>query len=108
MHVNTPSFEDAVTHGLAQWLTFVKHDHITRDLVVELTHDPGSLATQRIIRFADVTTVEDCWIDRDDGCMETLMGAHENETGSDFRYTLVTDQREITFKTGKRGMIYDI
>ena len=75
---------------------------------MEMTHDPECSATQRIVRFADVPAVADSWIDRDDNCMESLIGAHERETTSGIRYSLVTDQREITFEAGKRAVIYDV
>jgi hypothetical protein len=106
--VNTPSFEDAVTQGRAQWLTLVKHDPIAKEFVVELTHDPERSVTQRIVRFAGVPSVEDSWIDRDDNCVETLIGAHEDQTSSGIRYVLVTDQREITFEAREKATIYDV
>jgi hypothetical protein len=47
-------------------------------------------------------------MDREDHCIEGLIGTHECETSSGIRYTLVTDQREITLDTAKRAQIYDV
>jgi hypothetical protein len=103
--MTTPTFEDEVTRGQAQWLTSVKYDPGTREFIVGLTHDPESAATQRVVYFAEVQSVSDSWIDRDFGCMEGLLGVHEKETNSGIRYTLVTDQREIALVAGKRARI---
>ena len=106
--MNTPRFEDAATQGCAQWLTLVNYDASTKEYVVELTHDPQHSVTQRVIRFAGVPSIEESWIDRDDDCMETLIAAHEDETGIGVRYVIVTDQREITFDAVNKATIYDI
>lgn len=97
-----------MTQGWAQWLTLVKHDPTSKEFVVELTHDPEPSVTQRVVRFAGVASVENCWIHHEDDCMETLIGAHEEETSSGMRYVLVTDQREITFDASKKAAIYDV
>ena len=106
--MSTPTFEDDATRGQAQWLTSVKYDPAARELVVGLTHDPERSETQRVLHVAEVSSVADLWIDRDDNCMETLIGAYEQKTNSCIRYTLVTDQREIVFEAGKSASIHDI
>jgi hypothetical protein len=108
VQVNTPTFEDTVTQNRAQWLTLVRHDPIAKEFVVELTDDPERSVTQRIVRFAGVPSVEDSWVDRDDDCIETLIGAHEDEISSGIRYVLVTDQREITVVAGMKATIYNV
>jgi len=106
--MTTPTFEDEVTRGQAQWLTSVKYDPAAREFIVGLTHDPESAATQLVVYFAEVTLVTDSWVDRDDNCIESLIGAHEEETSSGIRYTLVTQQREITFEAGQRARVSDV
>ncbi|MGV3532400.1 MAG: hypothetical protein ACO1QR_08520 [Chthoniobacteraceae bacterium] len=102
-----PVFEDAVTRGLAQYLTRVSHDLGAREFIVELTHDPDS-ETQRIVRFAGVSALDEFWNDREDHCMEGLLAAYEEENASGFRYLLVTDQREIALATEQLAVIYDV
>lgn len=79
----------------------------TQKLVVGLTRDPESSKTQRILEFHQVRSIRDYWIDRDDECMEGLLGAHETESGSDIRYVLATDQREVEVFAGTQGLVYD-
>lgn len=104
----TPTLEDELTRGQAQWLTLVKFDPGAREFTVGLTHDPESTATQRVAYFVEVQSVTDAWIDRDGSSMEGLLGAHEQKTSSGIRYTLVTDQREITFEAGQRARVADV
>lgn len=106
--MHAPSFEDEVTRGQAQWLTSAKYDPSAKEFVVGLTHDPERSEIQRVLHFSEVQVVRDFWTDREDNCMEGLIGAHEQRTNSGLRYTLVTDQREITFEAGKRVRIYDV
>src|SRR5690348_13011571 len=103
----TPDFESEVTQGKAQWLISARRDTTANEFVVELTHDPESPKVQRVIRFGDVRSVSDFWTDRDDGCQEGLLGAHERGAEPGFRYTLVTDQREIRIHTVRKAQVFD-
>jgi hypothetical protein len=106
--MNTPTFEDKVTQRQAQWFTYVKYDAAKRELIIGMTHDPERAETQRVLHFADVQSVTDTWHDRDDDCMETLIGADEQAARSGWRYMLVTEQREIVLEAGKSARIYDV
>lgn len=89
------SFEDRITLGLAQWITLFKTEDAVESLRIGLTHNPEDSATERSIYFTAVTKVVSEWYDRDDGCMETIIGAHEGIDAEQLRYTLHTDQREL-------------
>ncbi len=93
--------------GQARWITSFAHDATTQSLVVGLTSDPETYETDRVLEFREVRSVCDHWIDRDDECMESLLGAHETQRGSDFRYVLMTEQREIEILAGTKGLIHD-
>jgi hypothetical protein len=106
--MNLGNFEDAVTAGKAHWITSFTYDAVAGRLVVGLTHDPECSQTERVLEFDEVANISHRWTDRDDECMEGLLGAHEEESGPIIRYTLVTDQREIEVRATTRGSIYDV
>lgn len=89
------SFEDRVTLGLAQWITFVEINESAESLRIGLTHNPEDSATEKSIYFTGVTRVVSNWVDRDDGCLESIIGAHEECEGDQLRYTIHTEQREL-------------
>lgn len=97
-----------LTQGKALWITSVSHDAAARTLVVGFTQDPERSESRRVASFFGVEQVESQWQDRDDGCMETLIGAHETCSGGSFCYALVTDQREIEFAAGEGAAVYDV
>lgn len=89
------SFEDRVTLGLAQWITLVETDDTAESLRIDLTHNPEDPATERSIYFTGVTKVVSEWEDRDDRCMESIIGAHEDVEGDQLRYMFHTEQRGL-------------
>ena len=100
--LTAPALEDVITRGQARWLTSVKYELAAKELVAGLTHNPElSSDTQRVVRFSGVHPFADPWHDRDDNSMEALLGASAHATSSGIRYTLQTDQREITFDAAK-------
>ena len=107
MSAPSQDFEQVLTRGLAQWITTFSHDQASRSLVVGFTHDPEHSKTERVARFAGVDKLVHRWQDRDDQCMETLIGAHETSTAGGSTYLLVTDQREIEFTAAVQANLYD-
>jgi hypothetical protein len=101
-------FEQVLTRGMAQWITAFSHDQASRSLVGGLTHDPEHSKTERVARFAGVDNLVHGWQDRDDQCMETLIGAHETSTADGFAYLLNTDQREIEFTAPVQVKVYEV
>ena len=97
-----------LTQGKALWVTSVLHDAVARILVVGFTHDPEGSEAGRVARFSGVEQVESRWQDKGDGCMETLIGAHETSSGGSFRYVLATDQREIELAATEKASVYDV
>lgn len=89
------SFEDRITLGLAQWITLVETDEAAQSLRIGLTHNPEDSATERSLYFTAVTKVVSEWHDPEEGCMETIIGAHEDKYGQQLQYLLHTDQREL-------------
>ncbi len=90
------TFEAGVTLGRAQWITSIEADEAMKRLWIGLTHHPESHATERRIEFHGVTKVVSEWSERDDGCMESILGANEDHDGQQLRYMLVTEQRALT------------
>jgi hypothetical protein len=101
-------FEQLLTQGKTQWITSLSHDAAARRVAVGFTHHPEQPETERIARFSGVERVEARWQDREEGCMETLIGAHETSGGGFFRYLLVTDQREIEFAAAEKAKVYEV
>ncbi|MHA3774479.1 hypothetical protein ACXR0O_23455 [Verrucomicrobiota bacterium sgz303538] len=102
-------FEASVTAGRAQWICSFKYNEAERKLAIGLFYDPDhqSEAT-RILEFESVVEVKDRWTDRDDQCIEGILGAHEELSGMNRRYTFVTDQREIEIETTREPRVYDL
>lgn len=100
-------YESAVTTGKAHWFTYFAHDPAGQKLVVGLTRDPETSETDRVLEFCKVKSIHEDWIDHDEQSIEGLLGASEEKCGPDFRYLLVTDQREIEIVAGTQGSIYD-
>lgn len=89
------NFEDRITRGLAQWITFVEVDEAAETVRIGLTHNPEIGATEKLITFAEVTKVDSDWFERDDDCMESVIGAHEDQIGEQMRYMFHSEQREL-------------
>ncbi len=73
-------------------------DRAERDsgtLCICLTHHPDSPEPERCITLTGVTSVKSDWFDRDDECMESLIGIHEHQDANRFRYMFHTEQREL-------------
>ena len=102
------SFEQALTHGQAQWITSAVHDPAASRLVVSLTHDVAQLKARRVIEFGGIQAIEHRWTHREDNCAEGLLGAEEDAHDGRYRYLLVTDQREIEFIANYRASIKDV
>lgn len=101
-------FEKLLNQGKAQWITTLSHDAAARKVAVGFTHHPDQPETKRIARFSGVARIQSRWQDREDGCMEALIGAHETSGGGSFRYLLVTDQREIEFAAAEKAEVYEV
>lgn len=88
-------FEAAITVGKAHWITSFHYDTAARKFVIGLTWHPESPVTERIVEFNPVKAINFEWIDRDDECLEGLLGASEFADKTGIRYLLNTEQRKI-------------
>lgn len=91
--------------GLAQWITFVEINQVMGTCRIGLTHNPEDPATERTVEFTAVTNVFSEWDDRDDECMESIIGAHEDNEGDQLRYMFRTTQRELLIWTTHPAII---
>lgn len=98
-------FEQHLTDGKSQWLTFLDHDVAKRRFRIGMTHAPECDATERVLELCEVQEVHSDWFDRDDRCMESLLGASAHIEESTVRYVLHTEQREICFTTSRRQVM---
>ena len=101
----TQEFEQAVVRGKAHWITSYVYEPAASRLVIELTDNVESPEPTRVVEFTDIQQLEIRWTDRDESCIEGLLGAHEEEVAGIVRYLLVTDQREVEFTTRKKAVI---
>ena len=98
----TQEFEQAVVRAKAHWITSYVYEPAASRLVIELTDNVESPEPTRVVEFTDIQQLEIHWTDRDESCIEGLLGAHEEEVAGIVRYLLVTDQREVEFTTRKK------
>jgi hypothetical protein len=103
----TQEFEESIVRGKAHWITSVVHEPACSRLVIWLTDIEGSIKPTRAIEFSEIQQIESRWGDKDEGSMEGLLGAHEEERASLVRYLLVTDQREIELTTRRKAVVKD-
>ena len=95
--------EQRVTGGRVTWLECVEYDNAKESVVVRVTHHanfPPLVA--RVVTFLVVRDYEDVPHDagaRDSNLIETLIGLDERRRGTDTQYIVVTDEREITFRS---------
>ena len=101
----TQDFEQSIARGRAHWITSVVHEPDSSRLVIWLTDNEDTFKPTRVIEFLDIQQLETRWICREDGCIEGLLGAHEEELAGLVHYLLVTDQREIELTTPKKATI---
>jgi len=99
-------FEMSIVRGKAHWVTSIVHEPASARLAIWLTHDEDTFKPTRVIEFADVQKLKSQWTDRNDGTIEGLFGAHEEELAGVIRYLLVTDQREIQLDTRRTAVIH--
>lgn len=90
-----PTFENRVTQNLAQWISGIEVSDDAKSLRIQLTHNLHHPVVERCIYITGVTKVVSKWHDRVDGCMESIIGAHEERIGTEFRYMFHTEQREL-------------
>ena len=98
-------FESRVTLGRAQWITLIEANDALATLRIGLTHDPESCTTERHIEFAAVTKVVSEWAEEKDDCMESIIGAHEDQNGNQLRYMFQTEKRELWIWASERALI---
>ncbi len=103
-----PCFEDRVTLGVAQWITLIEMNSDLGTLRICLTHHPDNPEPERCITFSSVTNVTSAWFDRDDKCMESLIGIHEEHDANQLRYLFHTEQRELWIWTTKPATIMEV
>ena len=70
-------FEDRVTQGWSQWITFFDHDSAKNQVRIGLTEHPEFAKSERILLFQGVHKLISNWHERDDECMDTIIGAEE-------------------------------
>ena len=104
----TPCFEDQVTLGRAQWITLIEMNDASGTLRICLTHHPDSPVPERCITFTGVTNVTSDWFDRDDECVESLIGIHEHQDANQFRYMFHTEKRELWIWATKPAAITEV
>ena len=100
----TEDFEQSVVRGRAHWITSFVYEPAASRLVIQLTDNVDSREPTRVIELIDIQQLETHWTDRDDNCMEGLLGAHEEEVGGIVRYLFVTDQREVELTIRKKAV----
>lgn len=96
-------FEQHLTDGKSQWLTFLDHDVAKGRVRIGMTHVPECDATERVLELRDVQEIHSDWFDRNDRCMESLLGASAHVEESTVRYVLHTEQREIAIAASHRN-----
>lgn len=99
-------FEDRVLQGWSQWVTFFDHDSAKNRVRIGLTEHPEFAKTERFLIFHDVQNLISNWHDRDDECMEIILGAEERLKKSLFNYSIFTSQRELELQTSLRALIF--
>jgi hypothetical protein len=101
----TEHFEQSIVRGRAHWITSLVYEPAASRLVIQLTDNVDSREPTRVIELIDIQQLEIHWTDRDENCIEGLLGAHEEEVAGIVRYLFVTDQREIELTTHKKAAI---
>jgi hypothetical protein len=102
------NFEEVITKGRAQWIVSFECDDEKNNLTIQLTQEPELESVHRILKFFGVVNLESSWEDKDDNCLETIIGADEILNESYPRYFIHTDQREITFRASRRVQVNDV
>jgi hypothetical protein len=101
----TQAFECRIVVGNAHWITSLVHEPAASRLVIELSDEEGSFEPTCAIEFIEVQRLESRWSDRDEGAIEGLLGAHEEELAGLARYLIVTDQREIEVLARRKAVV---
>ena len=92
-------FEERITRGYAQWITAIEHDQTRASMTIGLTKNPEFNRTEILIVFAGVVRTLSDWANREDDCMESIIGVHEETIDDMLRYCFHTEQRELLIWT---------
>jgi hypothetical protein len=78
------------------------------DLCIRFLGNPNESSIVRTLVFVEVQGYREEWYDRDDECIEMIMGIDEDlqEIGAD--YMLHTDQREMWFHSDKAPRLENV
>lgn len=89
--------EERIIEGNVHYLSSLKQED--SKLIVEFLGEPERADIVRRVIFSKVRGYRETWHDRDEDCLEMLLGIEEElkEAGTD--YLLHTDQRAIWFST---------
>jgi len=98
-------FELALVGRKAHWIRSIVHEPASSRLVLLLTDDVDAPDPTRRAEFLEIEHLEETWTDRNDGCHEGLLGAHEEALSGLLRYRLVTEQREVLITTRRKAQI---
>jgi hypothetical protein len=100
------TLEDRVMRGN---VFHIQHlDFSGSELRVSFFGDPNESVIVRELTFFDIKEYKEDWFDRDDNCIEGLLGLHENPKGIGVEYMLHTDQRILWFYTEVIPQVVDM
>ena len=77
-------------------------------LKVKFLGDPEKPDIVRILTFSNIQDYREEWYDKDETCIEMLIGLHEEPKEKGVDYMFHTDQREIFFYTETEPQIKDV
>lgn len=78
------------------------------DLHIKFPGDPEETGIVRELSFAGIKEYGEDWYERDDECIEMLLGLHEEPEGAGVEYMLHTDRRELWFYSETEHKVEDV
>lgn len=78
------------------------------DLHIKFLGDPEESSIVRELCFSEVKEYREDWYERDEECIELLMGLHEELKGAGVEYMLHTNQRELCFYSETEPSVEDV
>src|SRR5215203_5865731 len=78
------------------------------NLSIKFLGDPEQSAIARVLTFSRVQAYREEWYERDDDCIEMLIGLAEQVKKNGVDYMLHTDQRELWFHSAADPCVEDV
>jgi len=82
--------------------------HTDANLSLKFLADPSGSTIARVLTFSRVQAYQEEWYERDDDCIEMLIGLHEEVKKDGVDYMLHTDQRELWFHSDADPSVEDV